>query len=578
MLKTLTIRNFAIIDELDLQFYPGFNVFTGETGAGKSIILDAVSCTLGGKTDPFFVREGTDRAVVEAVFSLPENPAELSAVLDREDLRDDPAETEIVMTREIRAEGRSSARVNGHSVNLTLMKEIGQLLVDIHGQSDHLSLLNPASHIGLLDRFADNHEILKTYRTHYRELQKTRAELSELRGNQDDLLRKRELLAFQVDEIQSAHLQAGEEDKLRQERDRFGNAEKLNEIALKGIAQLEGRSADYPGILDLAGYLSQTVDSLTRIDPALDRLNGKVIEVVDQLNDLLAEIERYQETLEFNPARLEHIEDRLALFHTLKRKYGGSLEAVAAFGERAAAQLETLERSDERLEELEYQEAELLAKLSASAQDLSARRSQAALHISQLVEKELNELRMPSARFEISISSTEDERGLLDKEGARLAYHETGFDQVEFLIAPNPGEGLKPMAKIASGGETSRLMLALKNSLAAVDHVPTMIFDEIDQGIGGRVGSVVGQKLWQLSRNHQVFCITHLPQLAAYYDVHFHVSKTISDQRTRTQVENLSAERSLHEFAQLLGADSRENLLAAEAMIQDAQNSKKSLE
>ena len=303
-----------------------------------------------------------------------------------------------------------------------------------------------------------------------------------------------------------------------------------------------------------------------------------MIEVVDQLNDLLAEIERYQETLEFNPARLEHIEDRLALFHTLKRKYGGSLEAVAAFGERAAAQLETLERSDERLEELEYQEAELLAKLSASAQDLSARRSQAALHISQLVEKELNELRMPSARFEISISSTEDERGLLDKEGARLAYHETGFDQVEFLIAPNPGEGLKPMAKIASGGETSRLMLALKNSLAAVDHVPTMIFDEIDQGIGGRVGSVVGQKLWQLSRNHQVFCITHLPQLAAYYDVHFHVSKTISDQRTRTQVENLSAERSLHEFAQLLGADTRENLLAAEAMIQDAQNSKKSLE
>ena len=577
MLKDLTIRNFAIIDELELSFNPGFNVFTGETGAGKSIILDAVSAALGGKTDSTLVREGTERASVEAVFQLDHNRKDVDAILEREDLLDNADEGEIVLVREIRAEGRSSARINGHSVNTNLLREVGQLLVDIHGQSDHLSLLNPASHIALLDRFASNQELLQTYRSELKKLQKIRTNLTEIRLNDEELLRKKDMLTFQINEIQSANVQLNEEETLKNDRDRLANAEKLSEITQEAVEQLEGKSADYPGIMDLTGYLNRAMDGLARIDPSLASLNETVIEATEQLNDVLTSLTQYLESLEFNPKRLESIEDRLILLSTLKRKYGGSLDSVIAFEKQAEAQLAGFENVAERTNELEQLETETLSKMSSMAQELSEKRHQAADSISRNVEKELHELRMPAAQFEISFSKTHDEHGLSDKDGSRLAYNENGFDQLEFLIAPNPGEGLKPMAKIASGGETSRLMLALKNTLAVVDDVPTMIFDEIDQGIGGMVGSIVGEKLWQLSRNHQVLCITHLPQLAAFNDEHFHVSKRIENQRTLTQVEQLSPQRSLDALAQLLGSSDQENIQAANAMIAKAQKTKHNL-
>lgn len=577
MLKDLTIRNFAIIDELELSFNPGFNVFTGETGAGKSIILDAVSAALGGKTDSTLVREGTERASVEAVFQLDHNRQAVEAILEREDLLDNVDEGEIVLVREIRAEGRSSARINGHSVNTNLMREVGQLLVDIHGQSDHLSLLNPASHITLLDRFAANQELLQTYRTELKKLQKIRANLAEIRLNDEELLRKKDMLTFQINEIQSAKVQVNEEETLKNDRDRLANAEKLSEIAQEAVEQLEGKSADYPGIMDLIGYLNRAMDGLARIDPSLASLNESVIEATEQLNDVLASLTQYLESLEFNPKKLESIEDRLILLSTLKRKYGGSLEAVIAFEKQAKAQLAEFENVAERTNELEHLETETLSKISSIAQELSEKRHLAADSISRNVEKELHELRMPAAQFKISFSKSQDEHGLSDKDGSRLAYNENGFDQLEFLIAPNPGEGLKPMAKIASGGETSRLMLALKNTLAVVDDIPTMIFDEIDQGISGMVGSIVGEKLWQLSRNHQVLCITHLPQLAAYNDEHFHVTKRIENQRTLTQVEQLSPQQSLDALAQLLGSSDQANIQAANAMIEKAQKTKHNL-
>ena len=577
MLTELYIRNFAIIDELELSLKEGLNIFTGETGAGKSIILDAVSTVVGGKTDPTFIREGTDRAIVEAVFRPDENREAIREILKREDLPEDSDGDQILLSRDIRAGGRSSARVNGSSVNVNLLREIGRLLVDIHGQSDHLSLLNPSNHIVLLDRFAGNQELLKKYQAEFKKLQKIRTRLTEIRMNDEELLRKKDMLSFQMNEIRSAKINESEEETLKKDRDRLANAENLSQLTQKAMEQLEGRSEEYPGIFELLGYLSKSMDNLSRIDAELAPLGEEVAAINDALNELLASLQRYQETLEFNPARLDAIEERLALLNTLKRKYGGSLRAVLEFAARAEEQLAGLENISDQTEDLIRQETSVINLLSELAQELSDRRHEASRKVSESVEKELHELRMESAQFEIRFTQTAAENGLRDRHGRSLAYDENGFDQVEFLIAPNPGEGLKPLAKIASGGETSRLMLALKNTLAEADSIPSMIFDEIDQGIGGRVGSIVGEKLWLLSRNHQILCITHLPQLAAYYDVHFHVSKQLSDGRTRTLVKQLQPEESLREMAQLMGGDSPENRRASGAMILNAQKWKESV-
>ncbi|HOR55680.1 MAG TPA: DNA repair protein RecN [Flexilinea sp.] len=577
MLTELYIRNFAIIDELELSLKEGLNIFTGETGAGKSIILDAVSTVVGGKTDPTFIREGTDRAIVEAVFRPDENREAIREILKREDLPEDSDGDQILLSRDIRAGGRSSARVNGSSVNVNLLREIGRLLVDIHGQSDHLSLLNPSNHIVLLDRFAGNQELLKKYQAEFKKLQKIRTRLTEIRMNDEELLRKKDMLSFQMNEIRSAKINESEEETLKKDRDRLANAENLSQLTQKAMEQLEGRSEEYPGIFELLGYLSKSMDNLSRIDAELAPLGEEVAAINDALNELLASLQRYQETLEFNPARLDAIEERLALLNTLKRKYGGSLRAVLEFAARAEEQLAGLENISDQTEDLIRQETSVINLLSELAQELSDRRHEASRKVSESVEKELHELRMESAQFEIRFTQTAAENGLRDRHGRSLAYDENGFDQVEFLIAPNPGEGLKPLAKIASGGETSRLMLALKNTLAEADSIPSMIFDEIDQGIGGRVGSIVGEKLWLLSRNHQILCITHLPQLAAYYDAHFHVSKQLSDGRTRTLVKQLQPEESLREMAQLMGGDSPENRRASGAMILNAQKWKESV-
>ena len=577
MLTELYIRNFAIIDELELSLKEGLNIFTGETGAGKSIILDAVSTVVGGKTDPTFIREGTDRAIVEAVFRPDENREAIREILKREDLPEDSDGDQILLSRDIRAGGRSSARVNGSSVNVNLLREIGRLLVDIHGQSDHLSLLNPSNHIVLLDRFAGNQELLKKYQAEFKKLQKIRTRLTEIRMNDEELLRKKDMLSFQMNEIRSAKINESEEETLKKDRDRLANAENLSQLTQKAMEQLEGRSEEYPGIFELLGYLSKSMDNLSRIDAELAPLGEEVAAINDALNELLASLQRYQETLEFNPARLDAIEERLALLNTLKRKYGGSLCAVLEFAARAEEQLAGLENISDQTEDLIRQETSVINLLSELAQELSDRRHEASRKVSESVEKELHELRMESAQFEIRFTQTAAENGLRDRHGRSLAYDENGFDQVEFLIAPNPGEGLKPLAKIASGGETSRLMLALKNTLAEADSIPSMIFDEIDQGIGGRVGSIVGEKLWLLSRNHQILCITHLPQLAAYYDAHFHVSKQLSDGRTRALVKQLQPEESLREMAQLMGGDTLENRRASGAMILNAQKWKESV-
>lgn len=571
MLTELRITNFAIIDNLELALSPGLIVFTGETGAGKSIIFDAVESLIGGRVDANLVRSGAEQAVLEGTFRIPQAIRQpIHAILAREDLLDD--EQYVTLGREIRLAGRSVARLNGRSVSVGLLKEIGEYLVDLHGQSEHLSLLRVKEHLGLLDRFANAGAALDEYQSLYRQVQAVRRELASLRRDQQELNRRIDLLTYQVQEIEAARLKPGEEEELRQEQTRLANAEGLAKLAQEALQALDEGSPDSPSASDLLGQIVHSLQGLARLDAARRDLHEQAESLFEALGELNRELRSYLEEIEFNPKRLDQVEERLALIQNLKRKYGETIPAVLAHGVKARQELEGINQAEQRTDELLEQEQALLTQLGEAGENLSALRQGVAEKLSLGVQAELNDLRMQGAQFKVAFTRQEDPGGVPTRDGKHTAYDSAGIDQIEFLIAPNPGEGFKPLVKIASGGETSRLMLALKNVLASADTLPTLIFDEIDQGIGGRVGLVVGQKLWQLARQHQVLCITHLPQLAAYGDSHIHVEKLVHAGRTTTQAEKIQGERRLRELAQMFGEISAGTLHSAEEILQAAHN------
>jgi DNA repair protein RecN (Recombination protein N) len=573
MLTELHIQNFAIIDRLDLDFGPGLVIFTGETGAGKSIIMDALDLLMGGRADATAIRTEADLTRVEGAFKLsgPER-AHAHEILKREDLLDDA--NFVTLTREVRREGRSVARVNGRTVNLSLLKELGEVLVDIHGQSEHLSLLNVHAHLGLLDRYADVEPQLASYRKTHGELLAIRGELEQLRTAQRDAERRTEMLTFQAEEIEAAKLKAGEDEDLRKERERLANAESLANLAQEALAVLDEGSPESPAATDLVGQAAQSLAKLGGIDTAQTALAEQSAALEENLADLARSLRNYLEAIEFNPKRLEEVEERLDLIHRLERKYGGSIEASIAFAADARKQLESITTASTRIAELEAAESAALARLAEQGLGLSEKRKEAAARLGKSIETELDDLRMASARFAVDFQIRPDETGVPLPDGSRIAFDGNGLDRVEFLVAPNPGEGLKPLAKIASGGETSRLMLALKNVLARADQVPTLIFDEIDQGIGGRVGGTVGEKLWSLGRAHQVMVITHLPQLAAFGDQHFQVQKMVEGNRTLTRVAKLAGESRTLELSQMLGEVTEGTIRSAHDILQGAQTFK----
>ncbi len=553
MLVELSIRDFAIIDAIDLRLAPGFNVLTGETGAGKSILIDAVDMLLGGRADPTFVRAGAEAARIEGLFRLDERTqALITPILEREGLEGERPD-ELLLGREIRREGRSICRVNGRTVSLALLKEIGQNLVDIHGQSEHLSLLRVREHLNLLDRYAGLEDARAELAGLVHQLRAVRAELEKLRRDERELARRADLLRFQVEEIESARLEVGEEEALLEERTRLANAEQLAALASEAYALLYEGSNGSSAALDLIGQAMRALAALAKIDPATAEIAQAVEAASYQLDDAARTLRHYQDTIEFNPARLNQVEERLDLIRRLKRKYGDSIPEILAYARQAAAELEGITHSEERVEALRLEEEALLQRIGAQAERLSQARREAALRLAQGVERELTDLRMAGARFAVDIQWAEDENGVPVGD-RRYAFDATGIDRVEFLVAPNPGEGLKPLVKIASGGETSRLMLALKTVLSRADQTPTLIFDEIDQGIGGRVGVTVGRKLWGIADAHQVLCVTHLPQLAGYGDAHFKVEKQVIGERTVTRVRELDEAGRVEELAQMLGA------------------------
>jgi len=566
MLTELRIENFAIIHKLELTPGEGLLIFTGETGAGKSIILDAIMALVGGKVDGTMVRQGEVRAVLEALFAVPAACRdEITAILEREGLSE--GEAFLSLGREIRAEGRSVSRVNGRSVNVSLLKELGSLLVDIHGQSEHLSLLNVRSHLDLLDRFAGCDDELESYRVEYHALQQLRKELKGLREMEREAARRIELLTFQAQEIEAARLQPGEEEELDRERNRLANAEALTANAQEILNILDEGSPETPSALDQLGRASKLLGALARIDAQQNGLADQLEGASAAVSELSRDLRAYLDGIEFNPRRLEQVEERLELIHQLQRKYGGTVEAVNAYGRSAREELDKVQHAGERIHELEQEERAALQKVLNSGIRLSESRRRAAERMGHEVESQLTDLNLAGARFSVWFNPLPELVELTELEQQKVELKDSGLDEVEFLIAPNPGEGLKPLVKIASGGETSRLMLALKNVLAQADHIPTLIFDEIDQGIGGRVGSVVGEKMWRLARRHQVMCVTHLPQLAAFGDEHYKVSKSVIDERTLTGVERLEDEGRVFELALMNGNTSQSNLTAARELL-----------
>jgi DNA repair protein RecN (Recombination protein N) len=571
MLCELKIENFAIIDQLELAFKPGLTTFTGETGAGKSIIIDAVDTVLGGRAESTMVRSGSERAYIEATFQIPTQVCEvLHPILKHEELLDDP--DYLTISREIRTNGRNLARINGRVVSLGLLRQISRHFVDIHGQSEHLSLLDVRHHQALLDRYAGVEDLYSTYSKDYKQLEIVRRNLRELRRSESESARMADLLKYQINEIEAGRLEVDEEEDLRAERNRLANAEGLASLTQSTLLILDEGTPDSPSTIDLLGKIVDVANDLVKIDPSLSDILEEVQDIFERLNDLAGDIRVYSEGIEFNPMRLDEVEERLNLINNLKRKYGETIAEIKAFAQQAHDQLEDITHAEQKIEDLEAQESKLLSTLGEHAWELSLQRERASDQLKDELEKELVELNMTGAKFQVKIDHMDDVRGLLTPDGRHLAFNSTGIDHVEFLIAPNPGEGYKPLAQIASGGETSRLMLAIKNVLARADHVPVLVFDEIDQGIGGRVGALIGKKLWHLARFHQVLCITHLPQLAVFGDQHYQVKKQMNQGRTTTLVIELEGETRLHELAQMLGDISEGTLRSAQEMMNQSKS------
>lgn len=564
MLKELHIQNFAIISDLVIQFSDGLVILTGETGAGKSIILDALGAVLGQRMDSSVVRQGEDKSYVEALFAPDEHTLKLlTPVLESEGLLEDG--NSLLLSREIRAEGRSIARVNGRSVNLGLQAEIGSLLVDVHGQSEHLSLLKVKSHRELLDRFARNASLLNEYQEDYRQWQSLEAELRRLEQFQANVDERVDILRYQIGQIEAAKLSVDEEESLRQERTRLANAEVLSRHAQSALQALDESDPESFSVTDLLGNISNELISLARIDPQTQTMADQVEGALTTLSDLAYELRRYSEQIEFNPARLDQIELRIDLINNLKRKHGGSVAEVLNFYNKAQNELEQIENVESQIKEIEKKIDSLKLTLTEKALRIQKRRKDAARDLAAQMQDQLKHLEMKNARLKVMLAQKPDPDGL-NIDGS-VAFDAYGVDQVEFLIETNPGEGFKPLAKIASGGETSRLMLALKSVLADADQIPTLVFDEIDSGIGGRVGMTVGELLWRLSQHHQVMCVTHLPQLAAFGDQHLSVRKLTEQNRTSTQVTQLKDQSRTLELAEMAGSTSEKSLQTANELL-----------
>ena len=583
MLRLLSVINFATIDQLEMELAPGFNVLTGETGAGKSIIVDAMSLLLGGRADGGMVRSGARQSRVEGVFLLNGDIAQkINVALDEYEI--DGGEEEMILAREVNLDGRNTCRVNGRIVPLRLLSTLAERLVDIHGQSQHLSLFRVREHMDVLDQYGGLWQLRTQVAERVRQLMEVRRELDRLRTDEQELAQLVDVLRYQVGEIGAANLRPAEDEDLALERDRVANAERIIALSDHAYRALYDSFDRQESVMDLIGQVAQDLAQLEQLDPSLSQDRESVGALTHQVDELAHKLRSYRDSIEHNPDRLRELEGRLDLIRGLKRKYGGTIEEILAFAERASEDLEKLYHSEERTEELKSREMELRGQAGRLAGQLSEARRHAAKRLADAIEEEIAGLAVDHTQVYVDIRQSDSEDGVpvgtgdsgpystpSGGEGVRcFAFNSTGIDSVEFLISLNLGEPPRPLARIASGGEAARLMLAIKTILSTADRIPILVFDEVDAGIGGRTGSVLGQKLWGLSRSHQVLCVTHLPQIACYAERHAKVIKLASHDRTMTSVEILADEARVTELSQMLGSDSGVTRSNALEMLEQA--------
>ncbi|MDD4859914.1 MAG: DNA repair protein RecN [Dehalococcoidales bacterium] len=553
MLLDLKVKDFGIIEEIDWSPGPGLNVITGETGAGKSLVVDAIAALLSGKLDEESIRHGAAAACLEGVFALPPRRiSDLQDLLAEKGLAGD--EETLLLSAEFRRKGRSALRVNRQAVPRALMGQLGRFFIDIHGQSEHLSLLNKDYHLDFLDAYAHSLELRHNFAVKAAALAQTEHELKSIIEAERDRARREEFLRFQIDEIKKAKLTEGEDAELEKERNILASCEKLKSAAYEAYQAIYGEesAADSSSALERLNRaihaISHYVEMDTSLKPSLEFLENTARGLADIARDLHA----YSEKLAYDPARLEEIEARRELILSLLRKYGQTIPAVLEYQQQAERELAGLVHSTERRSQLEALCDSLKREMGVIAAGLSQKRSAAAEKLTAEVEKELKELGMAQVKFAVAIAQEDSPEGIPLADGKCCKFSKYGVDNVEFLAATNPGEPLKPLAKIASTGEISRFMLALKSALSEADNTPVLIFDEIDIGVGGRSGEVLGKKLWKLARNRQVICVTHLPQIAVFADAHFTVHKETAGNRTLSRIEALDGEARLKEIAAML--------------------------
>jgi DNA repair protein RecN (Recombination protein N) len=579
VLDELTVKGFGIIEGIDWKPAEGLNVITGETGAGKSLVIDAVEALLSGQADEEDIRHGSDEARIEGVFGIAgnDNEAPLRELLAEKGLV--AGDDALLLTCDFRRQGRTTPRVNRQAVSRSLLRDIGSVLVDIHGQSQHLSLLRKEQHREFLDAYAHTLDLRHGFSAKAAELHQMEREIQALTRSEQELARQADLLNFQIDEIRRAELGEGEEAALERELALLMSAEKLKAAAYEIYRTVYGEESalDSSSALDKVNEAVTSMRQIAETDPSMKSKLGYLEEVVHGLEELSREIRAYGDNLNFDPVRLEEVQARLELIRGLKRKYGGSVEAVLNYLAKAEADLEGLTSSDERREKLQQEKEQLKKDMGDVAARLSRERSKAAKKLATVVKKELAELNMGRVDFDVSITQELSAEGISFPDGKLYKYSASGADDIVFMASTNPGEPLKPLDKIASTGEISRFLLALKSALAEADTIPVLIFDEIDIGIGGRSGEVIGKKLWNLARHHQVICVTHLPQIAAFADAQYRVSKQVTGARTVSTIEPVRGEARLKELAVMI-AGARYTpaaLTAARELIEKAEVWKK---
>ncbi len=549
MLLEMSIKNYVLIERQLIAFEPGLNVITGETGAGKSLVIDALSAVTGGKFSKEDIRTGEDKASIEALFSL-DGVLDIKNILEEYGIESD-SDNSLVITREVNAHGKSVCRLNGQIVTLSILKRIAQYLVDIVGQNEYQLLFNSVKHGEYVDSFGSDeiYQIKRDVKLLSDKLAELSEKLKSASGSASERERKLDMLRFQVEEIESARLKINEDEELRLRRHLLINAEKL----LKGVTNVYdvifSGDSNKRGALDMLSESAGTLRELTAADEKLGTYKSRIEEIMYQLEDIKGELRVYRDNIEFNDNEIDFLEERLDQINKLKRKYGSSIEEVLAYRDNAAKELQELIDNEKNMAEIESEIEKVKDQYIVKARLLSETRKDKAKILEKLIEKELQDLNMYGSRFVIKISQDEN------------VISANGIDKIEFMISPNPGEPEKALSKIASGGEMSRVMLAIKNAFSEVEKAPCVVFDEVDAGVGGQTANMVGQKIKAISKNAQILCITHLPQIASLTDNHIFVDKKVQDNKTYTEIKILNFEERVEEIARMLGGN--ENIEAS---------------